>query len=225
MPTPQDAARRKCRQEIKVSGGVDPFNEPAYERNRERLAQNERKWRDSLEIKKQNGSGADNPCDQPVRRCCHPGVSNGASAMDDRPPAPTALLTIAALFFLYGTATLPGTFLSIAAGSPHIDMGVLGIPTFFGLRRFSRGWRTFALVLIWLAFIGCLAGVGFGFAQDKYSTVHVFGIVLKEVEPIWVSAASVPVFLIALWGYRVLTRPTIRALFYEGPRERSSATV
>ena len=134
--------------------------------------------------------------------------------MKDHQPIPIALQVVAALFLINGVGTLVGMLVLLASGSVRIDFWVLGIPTFFGLRRFSIGWRTFALVCIWFGLIICPVAFLFGLFGSTPTHFKLFGIRMGQVAPIWLSVASVPMFLFELWQYRVLTRPDIRALFF-----------
>lgn len=135
--------------------------------------------------------------------------------MKDHQPIPTALQVVAALFLFYGIGTVVGMLVLLASGSVRIDFWALGIPTFFGLRRFSIGWRTFALVCIWFGLIICPIAFVYGLISGTPTHFKFFGIRMgQEIAPVWLSVASVPMFLFELWQYRVLTRPDIRALFF-----------
>ena len=134
--------------------------------------------------------------------------------MKDHQPIPTALQIVAAIFLLYGVGTVVGMLVLLASGSVRIDFWFLGIPTFFGLRRFSIGWRTFALMCIWFGLIICPIAFLHGVTGSTPTYFKLFGIGIGQIAPVWLSVASVPMFLLQLWQYRVLTRPDIRALFF-----------
>ena len=80
---------------------------------------------------------------------------------------------------------------------------VLGFGIYFGLRRFSTGWRTCALVLIWIQLI-------------VIPVIFVFGASARV--PAFYAAGCLAWYLLQLWLYRVLTRPDIRNLFYDQPQ-------
>jgi len=98
-------------------------------------------------------------------------------------------------------------------GHFSLDLGVLGIPIYFGLMRRSGGWRTCALVFLWVGML--MAPVAFitGLASGSPAYFKVFGVQLSSLSPVWLSVVSVPFFLLNLWQYRVLTHPEIRASF------------
>jgi hypothetical protein len=127
---------------------------------------------------------------------------------------PSALQLVAVLFLIHGILSAIGIAVRLISGSIYIDLGVLGIPTYFGLRRFSVGWRTFALIWIWITLIACPVLFLVGILLDAPAAIKIFGVNLAQMSPIWLSIVSVPVFVLALWQYRVLTRPQIRALYF-----------
>ena len=137
--------------------------------------------------------------------------------MKENQSIPTALQVVAILFLLGGISSVIGMVIRLVSGSVYIDFGFLGIPTYFGLRRLSLGWRTFALVCIWLALIACPIAFVIGIFYSASTSAEVFGIPFAQVAPIWLSVVSVPIFLLEFWQYRVLTRPQIRALFFVPP--------
>ena len=143
--------------------------------------------------------------------------------MKDHHSIPTSLQIVAVLFLLGGISSVIGMVIRLVSGSIHIDFGFLGIPTYFGLRRLSLGWRTFALVCIWIALIMCPIAFVFGIFFSASTFVELFGVRLASVSPIWLSVVSVPVFLLEFWQYRVLTAPKIRDLFFTVPNAHNVA--
>jgi hypothetical protein len=128
---------------------------------------------------------------------------------------PTALRVVALLHLLGGVLTVAAILVKLTHGRISLDFGVLGIPIYFGLMRFSRGWRTCALVFIWLGIL--LAPVAFilGLTTHFPAYFQIFGVRLASIRPVWLSVASVFWFLLELWQYRVLTRADIRSLFLQ----------
>ena len=69
------------------------------------------------------------------------------------PVCPTALKIVAWIFIASGIVTIIQTIILLTRGQIHFDTGVLGLFIDPGLLRFSRGWRTCALVLLWFGLI------------------------------------------------------------------------
>ena len=136
-------------------------------------------------------------------------------------PIPKALAIVAILFLLEGVGSIAKILVKLYSGSVFIDFGVLGIPIFFGLRRFSAGWRTCALLFLWMGLL--IAPIMFisGFVVAHSVDSDLCGIPLGKVAPIWGTIISVPLFFLTLWQYRVLTCPDLRARFYPAVRNES----
>ena len=96
--------------------------------------------------------------------------------------------------------------------SINMNLGVLGLWIGPGLLRYNRTWRTWALVFVWFGLIGlpvfCLLALGRGALDLKF-----FGVPVGQVPAALGLAMVVPLFLLNLWEYRVLTRPEIKRLF------------
>ena len=100
-------------------------------------------------------------------------------------------------------------------GAIHVSMTILGVPIFFGLLRLSKGWRTCALVILWVAMIFTVAMFVSLFFVEAAGKVSVFGITLGDLST-WVAGLfSLALFLFYFWQYRVLTNEHVRALFYQ----------
>ena len=78
--------------------------------------------------------------------------------MDSNQAPPTRLKIVAGLFIFNAACTAIGRLLYLMHGHLGIilplDLGLLGLFIGPGLLRFSRGWRTCALVLLWITFVG-----------------------------------------------------------------------
>jgi hypothetical protein len=133
--------------------------------------------------------------------------------MDNTTPIPASLRVVAFLFILGGVFSLIEVIVSLMHSYININFGVLGLFIGPGLLRLSRGWRTCALVLLWIAMIGiAIVAVLFMtisgpldfklFGQKVGHASKELGLVLAAV-----------VFALALWQYRVLTRSDVRRLF------------
>jgi hypothetical protein len=101
----------------------------------------------------------------------------------------------------------------LTQGTIGLDLGVLGIPIYFGLMRLSSGWRSCALVFIWLGILVTPVIFVFGLEARLPAQLHIFGIPVGSISPIWISVVSVALLLLNLWQYRVLTRDDIKRLF------------
>ena len=137
--------------------------------------------------------------------------------MKDSTPIPTTLHIVAVFFLLYGIGSIIGMVVHLVFAHIRIDFGFLGIPAYFGLRRFSTGWRTFTLYCIWMLLIMSPISFIAGLVPDSSARLEMFGYHFAHIKPIWISVLSVPMFLLALWQYRVLTRPDILRLFLPPP--------
>jgi hypothetical protein len=127
---------------------------------------------------------------------------------------PTALAVVAWMFLLAGLGAVYNVVENLRAGRLFIDCGIFGIPAFFGLRSFSRGWRTYALVMIWIGLAVTPVLFLAGLSQKTLSDVKCYGLSFAEITPIGLVLVSATLFLVLLWEYRVLTRPDIRELFF-----------
>jgi len=127
---------------------------------------------------------------------------------------PKSLSVVSYLFLLMGVMAAIEILGELTHGSFHLDFDVLGFWIFFGLRRFSKGWRTCALLFTWPWLIELPIVFVCGFFGSGPAFIKIFGWRYEDVPIIWVSVVSVVFFIFELWIYRVLTRPSIRSLFY-----------
>ena len=130
----------------------------------------------------------------------------------------TSLSVVSYLFLVMGIMAVIGIFSAFIQGSFHFDFDVLGFWIFYGLRRYSQGWRTCALVFIWLCLITTPIGFFYGFFGSGPVFIKIFGRHYADISVIWISVVSAVFFLLGLWMYRVLTRPNIRIMFYDKPQ-------
>ena len=126
---------------------------------------------------------------------------------------PTALRVVALLHFVGGLASAVGMLVQLTYGHINIDFGVLGIPMYFGLMRLDSGWRTCALVFVWMSIVAAPFVFFIGLSAEVPAYFQAFGVSLATVSPVWLSVTTVPFFLLSLWEYRVLTRRDVRSLF------------
>jgi len=135
-------------------------------------------------------------------------------ANDNKGDFPKAFSLNAYLFLLMGILGFVDIVLQITRGSFIWDYNVLGIGIFFGLRRYSRGWRTCALVLNWGVF--CLIPLVFLWEISREGVAF-----FTNMQNVWIFLYMAASFSLALWQYRVLTRPDIRILFYDESNKES----
>jgi hypothetical protein len=128
-------------------------------------------------------------------------------------PIPVALSIVSYLFLAFGLWTLIDMAVGSMTGRLNFNFGILGIWIFGGLRRYSRGWRTCALLFTWLyLFIPPIVIIYYFFGAPAYW--QVFGHRFGSVSPLWSIVIAIVAFILALWQYWVLTRPDISRLFY-----------
>jgi len=126
---------------------------------------------------------------------------------------PTSLKVVAALFILGGILSLIEIIVSLMNHRISFNFNVLGLFIGAGLLRCSPTWRGWALAFTWLALIGVpLVGLIFLAAPGPLD-FRFFGQDMGQVPKSAWFALAVPAFLIAVWQYRVLTRPEVRTLF------------
>ena len=143
--------------------------------------------------------------------------------MDNITPIPTSLRVVSLLFLLGGVLSMIEVIGSLMLGRLNINFGVLAVFIGPGLLRLSQGWRTCALVFLWIAIIGIpiiaiLLMTTSGpldfklFGQKVGHASREFGISLAGV-----------MLVLAVWQYRVLTRPDVRRLFGLPGTEQNAA--
>jgi len=120
---------------------------------------------------------------------------------------PLSLIIVAFIFLVIG---LVGLFYQIETFYNEglvIDLNImmLGIPVFWGLLKHRKGWRTLALIFIWIEMVSPLIVLG-----DK-----IFGmkIQLLRISFPLVLVPYMAISLIGLWQYKVLTSKKIRQMF------------
>lgn len=135
---------------------------------------------------------------------------------------PKSLSVVSYLFLLMGIGAVIEILSELTQGSFHLDFDVLGFGIFFGLRRYSQGWRTCALVFIWLWLIALPIVFVYGLVGHGPAFIKIFDKRYADIPVIWVSIFSALFFALEFWMYRVLTRPDIRCMFYESQTPAAS---
>ena len=143
--------------------------------------------------------------------------------MDNTTPIPTSLRVVALLFILCGVLSLIQVIGSLMNGNLNINFGVLGLFIGPGLLRLSQGWRTCALVFLWIAIIGMpILAILFMTASGPLD-FKVFGQKAGHGSKELVILLACLMFILAAWQYRVLTRPDVRRLFGVSGAEQNAA--
>ena len=128
---------------------------------------------------------------------------------------PIGLSVVSYVFFAMGILALVDIIGGAFRGSLNLDFNILGLWICAGLRRYSSGWRTCALVFLWLDMIALAVCLVYGFLGSGPAFIKIFGQRYADIPVIWVSGVAVIFFPLVFWMYRVLTRPNIRSMFYD----------
>src|SRR5262249_21921903 len=134
-------------------------------------------------------------------------------SMDNATPIPTSLKIVAFLFILGGILALTEAIVSLTYGQIYLNFAVLGLFIGPGLLRLSRGWRTCALVFLWIALIGAPVVAVLLISASGPFDLKLFGQQVGDVSKGFGVAFIAVMFVLAWWQYRVLTRADVRRLF------------
>ena len=127
---------------------------------------------------------------------------------------PLSLKIVAFLFMICGIFSAMEVFIALMRGRISFNIGVLGLFIGWGLLQLNRGWRTCALVFLWIGMMGyAFAAMAFLFGGDGAMFIDLFGVKIEDAPMELGLAVATIGFVIAFWPYRVLTRPGIRDLF------------
>src|SRR5262245_12705468 len=128
-------------------------------------------------------------------------------------PLPRALRVVAVIQLLGGLYSVADMLLQLMWNHVLFNIGVLGIPIYYGLRRLSSGWRSCALFFLWVGLVLAAGMFLFGLIGRGPAYFGICGVRLASIPQVVLSIVALPLFFFFLWQYRVLTRPDIRALF------------
>jgi hypothetical protein len=125
---------------------------------------------------------------------------------------PVKLQIVATLFVLCGISSIITFIIKLSQGALYLPFDILGFPIAYGLLHFRSGWRTLALVFIWIAliFIPVLMILGV-FTPNRY--FEIFGIKVAEISLFSFLLIVSAVYALIIWQYRVLTDPEVSILF------------
>ena|SRR5688572_508039 len=128
------------------------------------------------------------------------------------PVFPTSLRVVAWLFIAFGLLAVCEIIAALFNSRISINLGVLGIFIGRGIFRLSQGWRTLGLVFLWIGMIVlgiCMTNILFG-----GGSFTLYGARLSRGDALVIGLPITVAFLsLAIWQYRVLTRPEVRRLF------------
>ncbi|AQT67339.1 hypothetical protein STSP2_00483 [Anaerohalosphaera lusitana] len=126
---------------------------------------------------------------------------------------PLSLRIVAALFILTGISGILEMIIGLFQDEFILNIGgILALLTGLGLLKLSSGWRSFALFVLWFYMIGIPAMLVFCAISDN-DKMQIFNKEIVNPPLLYDLAFMVPLFLIVLWMYHILTRPNVRKLF------------
>jgi hypothetical protein len=132
--------------------------------------------------------------------------------MSPLPALPRDLRIVAILFLLGGINSILTMIVGAMTNHISLEFGVLGIFAYFGLLRLSRGWRAYALIMIWLQ-IMFFPIMGIFVLTTNKCTFNLFTVPLAQIPPFVGIMFFLFFFLLAFWQLKVLTRHEVWAMF------------
>ena len=126
---------------------------------------------------------------------------------------PLSLKIVAWLFIISGILACIEVIATLMKGHINLNLGVIGLFIGYGLLKLSRGWRTCALVYLWISLI-CIPAISILYITQPSSgfNVRILGQSLVRNTYI-ILFFDVVIILLLLWIYRILTRAEIKSLF------------
>jgi len=136
--------------------------------------------------------------------------------MDDDRQMPASLKVVAILFIIGGILSVIDVIGSFLHGHININFGVLGLFIGPGLLALRPGWRTCGLVFLWIAMIGLPLVTVLMLGLSGPLDFKVFGQKIGHASKEFGLILAIVMWALAVWQYRVLTRPDVRRLFGVG---------
>lgn len=130
-----------------------------------------------------------------------------------KPNIPLSLKIVAWLFIISGIMSAIEVILALSLGNININFGVLNIFAGIGLLKLSSGWRTYSLVMIWLAMIVVPVVTIVLLSAAGPLDLNFFGQKIGNASRFSALILIVPMYVLVIWQYRVLTRPDVKELF------------
>jgi hypothetical protein len=128
-------------------------------------------------------------------------------------PLPVALLVVAGLFFAEGIMGVADLIVSLYYDSLMLNLEMLGIPIAYGLVKRRPGWRTTALVCLWIKMASCTCILGILLATSESFVWSRHQTVLFTISNPIAEALAVAGLILAIWRRCVLRRTNVRFLF------------
>ena len=135
--------------------------------------------------------------------------------MNDYRKIPLSLKIVAILFILGGITATIEMLVALTHNRISFNFGVLGFFIGPGLLALRPGWRTCALVFIWIGLIIAPLFILLMLGHSGAVDFKVLGAKIGHVPRGIALMMAIIEFLICFWQYRVLTHPDIRVLFIE----------
>ena len=123
------------------------------------------------------------------------------------------LKAVAIFFIMGGIAAAIEVLVSLMHSHINVNLGVLAIFIGTGLLKLRPGWRTCALVFLWIAMIGIPIFVILMLFHSGPLDFRVFGQKVGYTSKVFGFVIAIVMFILAFWQYHVLTRPDVRKLF------------
>jgi len=133
--------------------------------------------------------------------------------MDQNRQIPLSLKVVAILFLLGGIFAILEVFVAFTQNRISINLGVLGVFIGPGLLALRPGWRTCALVFLWIGMIGMPLIAILMLSHSGPLDIGVFGHKVGNASKGFGLVFAIILFLFTVWQYWVLTRPDVRRLF------------
>jgi len=159
-----------------------------------------------------------NPICPECGRAFNPHAPSTYFTNTDRPMLPTSLKVIAILFIIGGAFDTLDMVFALFRSTIKINFGFLGLFIGPGLLALKPGWRTCALVFIWMGMIFIPIFVILLMVSNAPLNFNVLGVSVARLAKFLGLIVAALFFAFIYWQYHILTRPDIRALFRLPPR-------
>lgn len=146
-------------------------------------------------------------------------MQEGDVDMDTRGQIPVSLKVVAWLFIIGGVFAVIEIIISLMHQHININLTVLGLFIGPGLLGLRRGWRTCALVFVWIGLIGVPVVMIFMMISAGPFDFMFFGQKVGEVDKLTTFIFAAAILVLEVWIYHVLTRKDVRRLFGIGRTE------
>ena len=142
--------------------------------------------------------------------------------MNDNQKIPMSLKIVAVLFIFGGITAVIEMLAALTHSRISFNFGVLGLFIGPGLLALRTGWRTCALVFIWIGMIITPLFILLTLGHSGAVDFKVLGTKIGHVPQGIALIMAIIAFLICFWQYRVLTHPDIRGLFVKSTENQNN---